>query len=51
MADEIDAQFMFGGDLGAILDVLEEDERIHTNYGLGLECFLGPRDPKRIGRA
>ncbi|PFX31082.1 hypothetical protein AWC38_SpisGene4156 [Stylophora pistillata] len=29
MADETDAVLMFGDDLEAILDVLEEDERIH----------------------
>ena len=31
MADEIDALFMFGGDLEAILDVLE-DERIQDDF-------------------
>ena len=32
MADEIDALFMFGDDLEAILDVLEEDERIQDDF-------------------
>ena len=32
MADETDALFMFGDDLDAILDVLEEDERIQDGF-------------------
>ena len=32
MADEIDVLFMFGDDLEAILDVLEEDERIQDDF-------------------
>ena len=32
MADEIDALFMFGDDLEAILDVLQEDERIQDDF-------------------
>lgn len=32
MVDEIDALFMFGDDLEAILDVLEEDERIQDDF-------------------
>lgn len=32
MADETDALFMFGDDLEAILDVLEEDERIQDDF-------------------
>ena len=32
MADEIDILFMFGDDLEAILDVLEEDERIQDAF-------------------
>ena len=36
MADEIDALFMFGDDLEAILDVLEEDERIQDDFTAAL---------------
>lgn len=32
MTDEIDVLFMFGDDLEAILDVLEEDERIQDAF-------------------
>ena len=32
MADETDGLFMFGDDLEAILDVLEEDERIQDGF-------------------
>ena len=32
MADETDGLFMFGDDLEAILDVLEEDERIQDDF-------------------
>ena len=32
MADKVDALFMFGDDLEAILDVLEDDGRIQNDF-------------------
>ena len=40
MADEIDALFMFGDDLEAILDVLEEDGRIQDDFTAAVNHFL-----------
>ena len=52
MADEVDARFMFGDDLEAILDVVEDDEKIQNNFtaAMGLvsveDCIFDSNFPQ-----
>ena len=52
MADEVDALFMFGDDLEAILDVLEDDEGMQNDFTAAVslvsveDCIFDSNSPQ-----